>query len=143
MAGSVFTITYDDGDMGGVRGPGAVRKILVDWTSDDTAGTASGTTKKISGYLLAATTNPGATAPTANYDITITDDTHSANVLGNCYDDLADRHTSNTERVDFFLTGAANVGARPAVCDKLDIAVANAGNSKVGQIVLYWTPGVV
>lgn len=138
MAGSASTVTYD-GDPDNPR-PG-VNKILIDWTSDDTTGAVTATTKKIRGYLLAGVTDPGAAAPTANYDITITGD-EGANVLGNCADDLADRHTSNTERVDFHLTTTANVGARPAVCDVLSVAVTNAGNSTVGQIALYWTPGV-
>ena len=136
MAGSVFTPTYDDGQ-DGIGQHGTVRKILIDWTSDDTTGAVSGTTRKISGELLKVVTDPGATAPTADYDIAITDE-EGADVLANCYDNLADRHTSNTETVDLFLTGAANVGARPVVCDVLTVAVTNAGNSKTGQIIIYY-----
>jgi hypothetical protein len=125
-----MTFTYDT--------TGPIKKIIASWTSDDAAGTASGTTNKVSGYLLRGVTDPGATAPTANYDITISDE-ESVNVLGNCVDDLVDRHTSTTESVDFVIgaAGTYTTGARPAVCDVLTIAVANAGNSKVGQIVLY------
>ena len=122
-----MTFTYD------VSGP--IKRIIADWTSDDAAGTASGTTAKVSGYLLAGVTDPGATAPDANYDIVITDE-ESVNVLGNCNDDLVDRHTSTSERVDFIIDGTGSAG-RPAVCDKLTVSVSNAGNSKVGQIILY------
>ena len=136
MAGSASTITYDDGQDG--KGQhGAIRRIVIDWTSDDATGAVTATTRKISGELLKAITNPSATAPTADYDIVITD-AEGANVLANCHDDLADRHTSTTETVDFFLTGVANVGARPVVCDVLTVAITNAGNSKQGRIVLYY-----
>lgn len=136
MAGATSTITYDDGQDGTGR-HGSVRKILIDWTSDDTTGDVTATTRKISGELLKAVTDPGATAPTTLYDVTITD-AEGANVLANCHDDLADRSATATETVDFFLTGAANVGARPVVCDVLSVAVTNAGNSKEGQVIIYY-----
>jgi hypothetical protein len=136
MAGATSTITYDDGH-DGKGSTGSIRKILIDWTSDDTTGAVTVTTRKISGELLKAVTDPGAAAPTADYDITITDE-EGANVLANCHDDLADRHTSTTQTVDFFLSGAANVGARPVVCDALSVAITNAGNSKQGQIAIYY-----
>jgi len=137
MAGSASTIAYDDGqDRKGQHGH--IRRIVIDWTSDDATGQVVITTGKISGELLKAVTDPDAgAAPTADYDIVITDE-EGANVLANCYDDLVDRHTSTTQTVDFFLTGAANVGARPVVCDILTITVSNAGNSKQGRIVLYY-----
>ena len=136
MAGSDSTINYDEGtDRKGQHG--TVKRVIIDWTSDDADGTVTATTGKIVGELLKAVTNPSATAPTANYDIVITD-AEGANVLANCYDDLIDRHTATTETVDFFLTGAANVGARPVVCDVLTVAVTNAGNSKLGRVVLYY-----
>jgi hypothetical protein len=124
MAASM-TITYD------VSGP--VKRILATWVSDASGDTA-GTTAKVSGYLLAGVTDPGTAAPTANYDIVITDP-EGANVLGNCDDDLIDRHTTTTERVDFAVATAT--GARPAVCDALTITVSNAGDSKGGQVILY------
>lgn len=131
MAGSSMTFTYD-------TGPGPVKRIIADWTSDDTTGAVSGTTTvKASGFLLRAVTDPGTAAPTASYDIAITDD-EGADVLGNCFDDLADRHTSNTESVDFFLNdGTTSNGARPSVCSELTFSVTNAGNSKTGQVILY------
>jgi len=124
-----MTLTYDT--------TGPIKRILASWTSDDTTGAVSGTTRKVSGYLLRGVTDPGAAAPTASYDIAITDD-ESVDVLGNCFDDLVDRHTSNTESVDFFISdGTTSNSARPAVCSTLTIAVTNAGNSKTGQVILY------
>ena len=134
MAGSAATITYDE--------TGPIKKVLISWTSDDTTGAVTATTKKIVGYLLKGVTDPSATAPTNAYDVAITDE-EGANVLGNCVDDLADRHNANTESVDFVIgaAGTYTTGARPCVCDKLTVAVTAAGNSKQGQIIIYWTPG--
>ena len=133
MAGSSMTFTYDE--------VGTVRKIIAAWTSDDAAGTASGTTKKIVGTLIKGVTDPGAAAPTDNYDIVITD-AEGVNVLGNCLDDLVDRDTANTEEVYFGVSNlaAADAGGNfpPVVCDLLTISVTNAGNSKTGQIILYF-----
>ena len=126
MAGSAMTFTYD------VTGP--IKVITADWTSDDTTGAVSGTTRKVSGYIVAAVTDPGATAPTANYDIVL-NDSEGADIVGNCDTTLANRHTSTTERVDFVVSTAA--GARPATSDEITIAITAAGNSKLGQILIY------
>lgn len=134
MAGSSMTFTYDETQ--------ALRKITVDWVSDDTTGAVSGTTKKIVGQLIKGVTDPsGTAAPTDNYDIAITDEL-SFDVLTNCMDNLADRDTANTEEVYFLVNDLAATdpggSCHPSVCDKLGIAVTNAGNSKEGQIVLYY-----
>ncbi len=127
MAGSSMTFAYHD--------LGAIRKIIATWTSDDAAGTASGTTEKIVGTLIKGITDPsGTAAPTDDYDITITDD-QSFNVLTGCADDLANRDTANTEEVYF---DQADHDRFPVVADALTIAVAGAGNSKEGVITLYY-----
>ena len=133
MAGSSMTFTYDN--------IGEIRKVIADWISDDATGAVSGTCKKITGTLIKAVTDPSATAPTADYDIAITDEL-SVNVLGNCVDNLVDRHTSTTEEVYLLVSNLAATdpagNVHPIVCDKLTFAVTNAGNSKAGQIVLYY-----
>lgn len=133
MAGSSMTFTYDD--------LGDIRKVIAAWVSDDATGAVSGTSKKITGSLIKAITDPSATAPTDNYDIAITDE-ESFDVLTNCMDDLADRDTANTEEVYFLvsnLEGANPAGVvHPIVSDALTFAVTNAGNSKEGQIILYY-----
>jgi hypothetical protein len=137
MAGSAMTFTYDDGVDG--RGTvGRIRKVIVDWTSDDTTGAVSGTTRKIVGELIKGVTDPSATAPTDNYDITITDP-EGTDVLAASLSKLTDRDTANTEVAYFGLTdGTVNTSAFPVVCDELTISVANAGNSKLGQLILYY-----
>jgi len=148
MAGSSATITYDDGhDGAGIHG--AIRKIIIAWTSDDTTGAVTATTRKISGTLLKVVTDPGAAAPTANYDIAITDG-NSLDVLSSLggagagvAPTLANRHTSTTEVVHLWsesvvTTGHPLPGTEPYVCDILSVAVTNAGNSKNGTITIYY-----
>jgi len=135
MAGSSMAFTYD-------RVPGGpITRVIGTWTSDDTTGAVSGTTaNKISGRLVKAVTDPGAAAPTANYDIVLTD-SESVNVLTGCDDDLQNRHTTTTEETYFFVldTDATPLAKaqHPAVCSVLTVAVTNAGNSKNGVIYLY------
>ncbi len=135
MAGSSVTFTYDE--------TGPIKKIIADWVSDDAAGTASSTTKKIVGRLIKGVTDPGATAPSANYDITITDE-EGVDVLAACIaaGRLDNRHTSTSEQVYFFVLNQDGTplatSVHPVVCDKLTISIANAGNSKLGQLILYW-----
>lgn len=137
-----MTFTYDEGwDRNGK--PAGIRKVLVDWTSDDSTGAVSGTTEKIVGQLIKAVTDPGATAPTDDYDINITDE-EGVDVLAVCQSTLANRDTANSEQVYFLVLDAAGTplaqSVHPVVCDKLTIAVTNAGNSKVGQLILYYRP---
>ena len=140
MAGSSMTFDYDDGyDRSGRAG--TIRKVIVDWLSDDATGAVSGTSDKIVGELLKGVTDPdGDAAPSDNYDITLSD-AEGANLLANCMDDLADRDTANAETVDFIVSdGTGGTGARPVVSSPITVAVANAGNAKAGRLVLYYRP---
>lgn len=139
MAGTV-TFTYDDGaDRIGQHGN--VKKVIADWVSDASDGTASGTSSKIVGTLIKGVTNPsGTAAPTDDYDIAITD-AEGLDVLAGSFADLGDRDTANTEEVYFGLTdGSAMLPVFPVVCDPLTVSVTNAGNSKAGRLVLYYKP---
>ncbi len=140
MAGSSMSFTYDDGHDGAGQ-PGRVRKVICDWTSDDTTGAVTGTTRKIVGRLIKGVTDPGSAAPTANYDIALTDE-ESADILAACQSTLANRHTSSTEQVYFLVLDAAGTplaqSVHPVVCDAITVAVTNAGNSKTGQLILYY-----
>ncbi len=133
MAGSSMSFTYDE--------QGSIRKVIVDWVSDDSTGAVSGTCKKIAGRLIKAITNPGGAAPTANYDIAITDE-ESVDVLASCQNSLANRHTSSTECVYLYLKNAditpIGIAEFPVVNDALTFAVTTAGNSKTGRIVLFY-----
>lgn len=55
---------------------------LISWVGDSSTGSVPATAiGRVDGYIVRVVTNPGAVAPTANYDITITD-SDGADVLG-------------------------------------------------------------
>jgi hypothetical protein len=133
-----MTFTYDE--------TGPIKRIIVDWTSDDSAGTASGSTKKITGTIIKLVTDPdGTAAPTDDYDITLKDE-DALDVLGQSQDDLTDRDTANVEQVFPFLLNYAGtplaMAVFPPVCNVLTVAVTAAGNSKQGQLIIFWVPGM-
>lgn len=135
MAGSSMTFTYDETN--------GIRKIIADWVSDSATGAVTGTSKKIVGELIRGVTDPGTPAPTDNYDIVITDE-EGVDVLSNVIaaSTLADRDTANSEENYFFVknkdASPLSMPVFPVVCDQLTIAITNAGNSKAGQLILYY-----
>ena len=139
MAGSVITFAR--------RTLGPVHRIEVEWTSDDTTGAVSGTSAfNVFGRLLRAVTVPsGTAAPSADYDIALSDE-ESVDVLGACVGGLGDRHTSNTESVELLLSNTdvspLPIAEHPAMAGPLTVAITNAGNSKAGTLILYVEPGV-
>lgn len=106
----------------------ALKKVTFSWTSGTGAegGTASATTAAaFDGLVVGFTTDPGLTAPTDNYDITITDaDGHDV-LLGAG----TNRDTANTEHV---ATGMAGVAG-----SRLTLSVTNAGDAKVGVVIVW------
>jgi len=68
--------------------------ITYTWTADASDGSVPATASpKVTGYVVLAITDPGATAPTDNYDITLTDE-DDVDVFGG---NLANRDTANSE----------------------------------------------
>ena len=113
-----------------------LKKVKWAWTTDSsggaivdstTAGEVNKTTAKYSGFVFSFITDPGAAAPTDNYDVTILDD--------DGYDVLrgagADRDTSTTE----YLAASSINGC--VLDSQLRLNIANAGNSKKGVVILY------
>jgi hypothetical protein len=139
MPGSSMTFAYDNGYDGQGR-PRGLRKVVISWLSDDATGAVTGVTTDLRGELVKATTDPGAAAPTANYDIALTDE-YGVNILAACDDDLADRHTSNSEEMYFLVKDHAGSplaqSLPPVVAGPITVAVTNAGNAKNGTLVLF------
>ena len=120
-------------------------KIEINWTAD-TGGDAGKVTcdicaeynsvnsryginsiqpSKLTGFIRKIVTNPGSTAPTAAYDITLLD-ADGVDVAGGT---LADRSATLSESV---------VPAQPIYVDsELTLTITNAGDSKIGKITLY------
>jgi hypothetical protein len=142
MAGMTATVTYDDGEDRKGR-VGRYKRVLIDFLTDDSAGTATTTTDKICGELIKIQTDPGSAAPTDNYDITIVDD-EGISVVANCQNlaSLGTRDTANSEETYLHLLNAdmtpIGFAVYPVVCSPLTIALANAGNAKTTQVILYY-----
>src|SRR5688500_13762736 len=78
-------------------------RIVVDWTSD-TDGTGSVSISNLYGWLVRLVTDPGATAPTDDYDLTLVDE-DSVDVLAGAG---LNRDTANSEQVAPIITNAQN-----------------------------------
>lgn len=100
-----------------------VRVFRVTLTSD-ASGDATQTVV-MDGAIVRVVTNPSATAPTANWDVTLVGPDGEDLAAG----ELVDRHTSNTEQV--FLTDT------PFHYGDVIVTGANMGNAKIADVVLY------
>jgi len=111
-------------------------RIIATCTADSTDGSYVATAIPVfTGRLLLLRTNPGATAPSANYDITLVD----ADSIDRLQGVGANRHTSTTEEVSVVYSGTA---IHPAVCHEL-LTLTLAGNlvnSAVTVVTLVYGP---
>lgn len=146
MAGSNLTITSMSNPYGDTP---QQNTIVLDWLSDDTAGTLSANIcstfaaaqkaihknnpqpSKLSGYIVGIETIPGENGdkttdcPTALYDITL-DDSYGYDLAGGS---LANRSASVGEKV---------VSSQPIPIDsEITVSISAAGNSKKGRIIIY------
>lgn len=110
-----------------------VEKVTIDWVADDADGSVPALSLPLAGFLLKAITNPGSTAPTANYDIALGDPEDSA--LDAFAGALQNRHTTTTEQVYPLVTGAA---IPIFLSGTYSLALTNNSvNSATGRIILY------
>ena len=111
---------------------GPVKECRLAWTSD-ASGDVSGTPTEndINGVLLNAKFIPNTDAdqPADEYDVTLLD-TDGVDVLGG----LGANLSQSTASITTPLAGDGLVNVRSA----LSLVVANAGNTKKGQVVIYW-----
>lgn len=128
MAGSItITNTY-------ATRPGGMNKTSATWTSDS-AGDVNGVTKmSISGLIHRIVTDPSATAPTALYDIVLNDEDGFDVAAGL----LANRSATVTEAVTPLIGDGTTTDKLMPVAGTLDVVVTNAGDSKIGTIIVYW-----
>lgn len=112
--------------------------ITVDATADAAAGSfPTLAIPAFEGHLVSLTTNPGATAPTDNYDITLVDADGTDRLQGVG----ANRDTANTEQVPIVYAGT---GSHPPVSigDILTLTLAgNIVNSATVHIVIVYALG--
>ena len=112
---------------------GMMRILSATWVADN-VGDVNGTSNcdvPIDGYVYMVVTDPGTgTAPTALYDITLSDSDGADVVEGN----LADRSATVTEQVSTYIGG---VPMARFVKGSLSVVVSNAGNAGEGEIIFY------
>lgn len=125
MAGTVTCTKIEDGRYG---------RIVCTATADAADGSFPATTiPAFSGELLALRTNPGATAPTANYDMVLND----ADGIDRLQGVGANRHTTNSEEVAVVRSGTAI--HPPVAGEALSLAITNnAVNSAVTVVTLVY-----
>lgn len=139
MAGSV-TITISDIDIPWHKKDVAlIKKVLIEWIGDptvpDTVFSASNTVEIIGRYCSLAVTDPGSTAPTDNYDITIEDE-YGVDIMGGS---LLNRDTANSEQaIPQVGSGLASRLCAGIWTFKLS---GNSVNSATGKCVLYFEIG--
>lgn len=116
---------------------GALRRIQVDWTADAADGSVPNTVlPAFEGRIIALETNPGAVAPTDNYDLALTNGEGADKLAGAG----ANRDTANTEAAAVAFASTSI----PVPVDRdetLTLAISNnAVNSATGRVVIYYLP---
>lgn len=116
---------------------GHVRRIIVDFIADAATGAIPDTVlPAIEGRLMELTTNPGSTAPTDNYDITLID----AEGVDRLQGVGANRDTTNTETAVPVYSGST-IHPIVSVTDVLTLKFANNSvNSATGRAILIYGP---
>lgn len=119
---------------------GDKRVVVIDWTADASDGSVpataldSATMIFIQGYHLdAGETDPGATAPTDNYDITVTDE-WGLDLFGGA---LLNRDTSATEIKRPVVDSVPLYGSAP-IPGQLTVTISgNSVNAATGKLILH------
>lgn len=108
---------------------GSIKKVTFAWTilSSSSGGVSGTTSYAYNGEVHRLVTIPdGSSAPSANYDITVSDQDSTDILMAGG----ANRHSANTEQVN-----AASLGV--VANDKLTLNVTNAGSSCAGTAIVY------
>jgi hypothetical protein len=107
----------------------SVKKIVWDWLSTDGGVVVSETTNAFDGLLERAVFIPDAagTQPTNAYDVTVTD-SDGLDILAGLGADLSNAATVVKVHSD---------GLTAVSGEKIELNIANAGDAKGGQVILY------
>lgn len=117
---------------------GQVRRLVVDFVADAADGTIPNLAlPAIEGTLLALETNPGATAPTDNWDIVANSGEGADRLCGVG----SNRDTANSELAAIVFSGTS-VHPPVAIDETLTLAISgNAVNSATGRVCILYAPG--
>ena len=138
MAGSSTTVTFGKIDTPYAGTHGLV-KVEIDWVADDADGSvpdgvfdATDTIDILGRYCILGITNPGTTAPTDNYDITVEDE-YGCDIFGG---QLLNRDSALSEQALPNVGGA--YGGRPCAGILTFKLSGNSVNDATGKCVLYF-----
>jgi hypothetical protein len=135
MSSATGTVTSTCVKVETTEAPSDMYTLTYTWIADGSgnasAATSAATSLQIAGKnIIMVVTDPGSPAPTADYDITITD-ANGVDVMGGS---LANRHTTNTEQALPYIGTA--YGPRP-VSGALTLNVSSAGAAGAGTVIIY------
>jgi hypothetical protein len=140
MTGSAFAVAGTATCTETYQANGMVKQTMA-WTANSSDGTMPVVNLNTAGcnttygYIVRVVTNPGATAPTDNYTVAITD-TDGVALLGSPM--AANRDTTNSEQVYGLAVDGSTPIAAVAFTDALSVAISgNSVNSATGTVVLY------
>ncbi len=111
--------------------------ITYSWTADAADGSvpATASTWPISGYIVKVITNPGATAPTDNYDITLT----NSDGIDVVHGALANRDTSTSEEIVPVPSDNVTIYGGSAVAGVITLNITNNSvNSATGTVTVIF-----
>ena len=114
---------------------GSLYELNFNWTSDASGDSVATSDWSINGYICKVITNPGPTAPTADYDITLTNEDGVDVVHGV----LADRHTTTSEEIIPVPGDNATVYGCSIAIGRITLNVSNAGNAKNGKVTVIFS----
>lgn len=118
------------------RGPIGCVTLTVTADAVDASVPNTSLTTRISGRLVALETDPGSTAPSANYDITL-EDANGHDVLQGVG---ANRAAASTEKVAVVFSGTS-VHPPVAMSDTLTFKIANNAVNSAGVVVKLYYEG--
>lgn len=112
---------------------GKLKVITLSWVNGSGGDFTDFTTPMIDGMVYMVLTDPdGSTVPTDNYDVTLKN-SNGIDIMGG---KLTDRDETNTEVERPYILSETSFTPFP-VDGALTLAIADAGNSKVGVIKIY------
>lgn len=140
FAAGTVTVTRSVSSYSAGGTPRYVQIVNIDWVADASAATVPDTNVVLNGFVQKVVTNPGSTAPTANYDIAFGDPEDSA--LDALAGTLANRHTTTTEQVYPAIAGTVGTVSSFKIFLKGTYVFQltnNAVNSATGRVQLWLT----
>ena len=114
---------------------GTIVKYTMSWTSASD-GTATFTTPELTGTIVGVTFDPTTAAPTANYDVTLSDE-NGVDVLAGQGANLSATVSTRVCPSQPMKDGTTTSTAPIPIHGTLDLSVSNAGDTKSGKVILY------